>query len=444
MRNFEELSTSVRIRGSRRQFDESVRAYGAGAYRSATIALWICLLLDLVEKLRILADSGDAAAKALIAEVDKARKDQDVQKMVAFEGGLLDRACSDFELITPREMTELERLRQDRHACAHPSFHGEGEEPYDMAPEQVRAYMVLVVDSVLSQPPVVGKALVERFIADTKGASWPTEDLVGYLRERYFQRARSNVMQNILRVAVKAGIRPPDEDNSIARRCVATLAAAAEIDRPQVGETIRHVLTSWRDNLSDDDLLRIVGALGVFSECWSALGPENVTRVCTLLETAGSETLIDQRAFASGPPSEPAVADKYDGAVARLDPEDLQSLTRKSYPKEQWVAGVLKELKEVGTFRSAEEVMHMVVTVAGALGLDDIKSVGEQFVRNNQINQAYDMPQLMSRLVERTSDVKGSREAWVAAVTDYRERYNPDIDPGGYYSYEDLLAELGE
>jgi len=225
---------------------------------------------------------------------------------------------------------------------------------------------------------------------------------------------------------------------------VATLATAAEIDRPQVGETIRHVLTSWRDNLSADDLLRIVGALGVFSECWSALGPENVTRVCTLLETAGSETLIDQRVFASGPPSEPAVAHKYDGAVARLDPEDLQSLTRKSYPTEQWVAGVLKELKEVGTFRAAEEVMRMVVTVAGALGLDDIKSVGEQFVRNNQINQAYDMPQLMSRLVERTSDVKGSREAWVAAVTDYRERYNPDIDPGGYYSYKDLLAELGE
>ena len=168
MRSFEELSTSVRIRASRRQFDETVRAYGAGAYRSATIALWICLLLDLVEKLRILADSGDAAAKALIADVDKAREGHDVQKMLELEGGLLDRACSDFELITRREKSELERLRDDRNACAHPSFHGEGEEPYDMAPEQVRAYMVLVVDSVLSQPPLVGKALVERFIADTK------------------------------------------------------------------------------------------------------------------------------------------------------------------------------------------------------------------------------------------------------------------------------------
>ncbi len=115
-----------------------------------------------------------------------------------------------------------------------------------MSAEQIRAHMATAVDAVLAQPPVVGKAVVARFIADTQSASWPTDRLADYLRERYFDRARANGMRNILQLAVKSALRPPDGDNRIAERCVATIAAASEINRPQVVEAVSDILTRWR------------------------------------------------------------------------------------------------------------------------------------------------------------------------------------------------------
>lgn len=443
MRSLEDLTSSVRIRASRVQFEEAVRSYSAGAYRSATVALWICLVLDLVEKLRILADAGDGAARKLIDEVTRAREAEDIQKMLNIEAGLLDRAFADFELITAREKVHLERLRQDRNLCAHPSFHGDGDEPYEMSAEQVRAHMSTVVDAVLAQPPVVGKALVDRFIADTKSASWPTDRLADYLRERYFGRARANGMRNILLLAVKSALRPPDGDNRIAGRCVATIAAASEFDRPRVVEAASDILTRWRDAMSEDDLLRTVGALGMFPEAWRALGPENAVRVGVLLSTVDSDALIEQRAFASGPPLEPDVAVKYGEAIARLEVRHLEILTGKPYPKEQWVGKVLEVVRSASTYRSGEEAMRMVLRVAEVLSLDDIKHLGAEFVRNSQIHHASDMPQILSRLVEATRRLPGATTAWKCAITEYRSsRYDPSTDPGAHYSYEDVLEEI--
>lgn len=444
MRSFEDLRLSARTAVAREQLDEVVRAYNAGAYRTATVGLWIAVVHDLTDKLRVLADSGDGNAFRLIEEIERARNSENYKYLQAFESELLSKARDDFELISAREYNELLRLKRDRNLCAHPSFRADADDPYEMSEEQVRAYIVLVAEAVLAQPPIVGRQLVDRFSADTSSESWPDEDLTGFLRDRYFRRARRNVIRNILRVATKAAIRPPDGDNRAAGRCVATLTSSIAIDEALTLDSIRDVLTKWRDHLSDHDLLRTIGAVGTYAIAWDSLGPENVARARVLLSTSSLDALIQERVFASGVPAHPDVARSYQEALGRLDADKLDLLTKGPYPKAQWVDVALRELDNVITWRGGERMMRILLMLASELGLDDVRRIADQFLTNDQINRASDVPQLLLRLVEGTMLIVGAREVWIETLVHYRESYTRSrtSDPGGYYSYSETLSYL--
>lgn len=444
MRSIEDLTDQVRDRGSRIHFEEAMRAYSAGAYRASTILLWTSVLQDITEKLRILADSGDGAAAVAIGEVDAARASRDLRRLQVFENGLLDRAWTEFELITAREFDELSRLRTDRNLCAHPAFLEEVEDAYRMTPEQVRAHARVAVESVLSQPPVVGRALVGRFIADTKSGSWPDDSLIEFLRARYFNRARPASIRAIATVAVKAAIRPPDGDNLIARRCTAAIQAAAQIDERLVMATVTEVLSKWRDQLADDDLLRVLGALGTFRETWTSLGAENVVRLRQLLQSSTVDKLLEARAFASGPPVEGALSDAYVEAIGRFTPGQLERATRRAYPTAQWIPRVLDEVSSVFSWRGGERAMRLALAVADSLTLDDVHVLASEFVRNDQIHHAADMPQLILRIVEATDQVPGARGVWQEALHEYVQSYEVGSDPGGYYDYSEVRALLSD
>lgn len=442
MRSIEDLTDAIRTHASRVQFREATRAYSAGAHRAATILLWTAVMQDLTDKLRVLADAGDAAASTAISTVDIARTARDVRAMQNFESGLLDRARDEFEFLTAREAEELRRLGDDRNLCAHPSFHSDSEEPFQISAEQVRAYCRLVVEAVLSQPPIVGKALVERFIADTKSDSWPDEALTDFLRSRYFDRARSGIMRNLIEVAIKAAIRPPDGDNQIAGRCVAAIKGSTEINESLVHDALAGVLTKWRDHMSDTDLLRTVGAIGAFKQTWDHIGNENLARVRTLLGSTTVETLIDERVFASGPPAEPTLNVTYASAIARLNSDQLELMTRKPYPKGQWVPGVLDIVRTVRSWRGGERAIRFVIRVVDGMTLDDVKIVADEFVENDQINHAGDVPQLLELLVGRTTQIAGARDVWRHALDTYSAGRDPDPDGEDWYSYSEARAAL--
>jgi hypothetical protein len=70
MAGVEDLVDAVQDDRSRRYLAEAVHAYQAGAHRPAIIAIWVAVALDLVAKIRELADDGDGAARAFVASID--------------------------------------------------------------------------------------------------------------------------------------------------------------------------------------------------------------------------------------------------------------------------------------------------------------------------------------------------------------------------------------
>ena len=90
--------------------------------RAAIISTWIAVAFDFIDKINTLEAQGDAVAKLFAEEFRKARQTSDLAGALNFEKKILYRAHKDLQLISDLEFTDLERLFQDRHRCAHPSM----------------------------------------------------------------------------------------------------------------------------------------------------------------------------------------------------------------------------------------------------------------------------------------------------------------------------------
>jgi len=192
MRALEDLLNEVRDRESRRHLDDAIRAYQAGAFSSAIIATWITVAYDLIGKIRELAESGDGQAGDFARGLDNAISSGNRDELQKTERNLLKVAHGTFELIDSRELEELDRLRNDRHVCAHPAF-VRPSEIFVPTPELVRLHLATAVDAVLAKEPAPGKRAVQRFVSEIVSASFPESlnQLAAYLRARYFETGKA-------------------------------------------------------------------------------------------------------------------------------------------------------------------------------------------------------------------------------------------------------------
>jgi hypothetical protein len=99
MRDLADLGAQVRDPDSRPHFDEAVRAFQAGALRAAVVEVWVAVSLDLTNKIRHLAETGDGVAASAIKALDAAVASRDVPAMQAFERTILDECEQTFELM---------------------------------------------------------------------------------------------------------------------------------------------------------------------------------------------------------------------------------------------------------------------------------------------------------------------------------------------------------
>ena len=87
---------------------------------------------------------GDAAATAFLNTWDNATKSGDIPKLLQLEGGILEDATANTQVVNRLARTHLDRLREDRHLCAHPAFSAEAD-LFEPSHELVRLHLVNAV-----------------------------------------------------------------------------------------------------------------------------------------------------------------------------------------------------------------------------------------------------------------------------------------------------------
>ena len=126
------LTLKCRAERSREYIAEAIQCYRAGAYRSTIVNTWIATVFDLVDKIRDLALANDPIAVRIntryenyISQINSGN-DQGIKSALDFERTILATCKNELQLFDHQQLKDLERLREDRHQCAHPSFQRAG------------------------------------------------------------------------------------------------------------------------------------------------------------------------------------------------------------------------------------------------------------------------------------------------------------------------------
>jgi hypothetical protein len=442
--DLDELVLQVRNQATRVYASEAVTAYRGGAYRASLVALWVAVAFDLVAKLRELAALGDGNAATKVADLDRWIAAQDAVKLQAFERDLLKMAQEEFEFLSPHERTELERLRDDRHLCAHPAFVADDALFVPQA-EQVRAYLKSAVGSLLSQQPVQGKAALDRIIADISSSSFPNRasDIESFMRARYLGAAKASLVRNLVIVLLKAVLRDDVQElpSGLYRYTVLRVLSAARRVRPDVYEPVlRDRLRPLISALDDDQLDTVYPLLRNEERAWDWLDDANRLRLRMHLQGRRlrdpGDALVDALEV-------PQLSSEMARVLDRTENDVLEIVVDDASTSRVLLTHVLTLVAGADNFREAEHRFEsLLLPLASNMTDSDVERTLRVVASNDQVWKARRMPRLLVQLFESTRRLHATtRPAWKS----FLDQLPPDEDDDGfgadYTPLTDVLAD---
>lgn len=243
------------------------------------MACWIAVCFDVIEKLRELALAGDKEAEKHVHEIELTRRDGDVVRALKFERELLSIAKDKFELISPIEFIDLERLQEDRNRCAHPSLTSE-EQAYAPSAELARLHLHSTVTHLLQHPPAQGKYALDRLLGDVESEYFPTgakEAHVAFAAGP-LKRPRDSLVRNFVLVLAKTLLNEkPDYKRRM--RLEAAIAATSQLHPLVYSATLRDRLSPLFRAVPDESLSAVIYFLRNVKDSWQYLEADVVQRI---------------------------------------------------------------------------------------------------------------------------------------------------------------------
>lgn len=284
LEDLDELTLRCRDDKARLYIGEAVASYRSGAFRSSIVACWIAVCFDVIEKLRELALAGDKEAEKHVQEIDLTRRAGDITRALKFERELLTIAKDKFELISPLEFIDLDRLQADRNRCAHPSLTSD-DQAYTPSAELARLHLHSAVTHLLQHPPAQGKYALDRLLRDVESEYFPTSEKDARIAfaSGPLKRPRDSLVRNFVLVLSKALLNDkPDYKRRM--RLKAALAAIAVLHPRIFSMTLRERLSALFRSIPDASLFAAVYFLRDVNDTWQYLDADVIQRTRNYVE----------------------------------------------------------------------------------------------------------------------------------------------------------------
>lgn len=428
---------------------EAYRSYTTGSARACILLTWSAVAADLIDKLRRLSEDGEGSANAIVLKIDSARDANDVKAMQEAEASLLTTARS-LELLDFVEERELQRLRDDRHLCAHPSLRPFGDF-YAPTAEYARAHLVAALQSLLIHPPSQGRKVVERFSAHVADPAFTGSG--NYLTHTYFDQVKPTVRRQVVGLAVKVaclepdGLPDPPGPPVLGDRMADCLRLFVERDRTLVAEQMKKVTTRLGDRPREVQI-RGVGRLGDVDVFWDAVSDPLRDQIKGLIGStlrSPQEINFEEARLVS--------------LVAIDEVRQILPVLEETFTRLDWMRQIMVITNRPGryfaqylpallsrdvasSYRLAEILTQSaVLPVAPHLTTADLQEILQAWTDNGQCLMASEMPQLAVTLYESTQHLRpGDATVWREFIGRVRA-YVPEDEP--YYRYPALAAVLG-
>ncbi|MFD0000243.1 hypothetical protein [Nocardia sp. NPDC127526] len=430
--------------------EEAWRCYNAGAIRACIATTWTAVTADIITKIVQLADGGDRQAvvfrTSLASAQAKGLTQEGVRAMQQIENGLLGKA-TEFELIDSIGLRELQRIREDRNLCVHPSLRTL-DDVYEPRAEIARGHLAVALTTLLTHPPVQGRKVLDEFstyVCDPFFiASAP------HIQAMFYDRVRSAARRNIVTFAAKHALLELDPTAQMpavehADRMAETLEALAQRDRELVRTEVEKLVNRFQ-TLDGATQLRAMIRLGVHDYFWDAMDQALVLRLEGLLYSRipenDREPLPSDAAAAIGVVRSRFAREKLPGLETRftlLPWTDRMAVLMSAVPDPYFVPAVLQLVAEAGNFRAGEQAGTLLLRHAAFLGGSDLAAAMDAWCKNTQCRQAMEMPGSAVHLFHATAHLGKTR---ATAFSEFLTGVHEHEGENSYYSYVDLQKAM--
>ena len=438
LNNIDELALEVRDANSRSYIEEAIRALRAESYRSAIIATWIAVSYDLTQKIRELSNSGEKNAINMMTSFDNAVSRQDYRTLLNFEQSIIEVAQKEFEMLQDHEAKILERIREDRHLCAHPAFVDAGV-LFQPTPDVVHSHIVHAITYVLRQQPMQGKSALTRIYSDIVSSSFPPdlELATKYLGQRYLSRAKESLVRNLLVVLLKKLLK--EKASTLDGAFTLALSAVARVRKKEWESVLSANLPVLCNECEDDGrLLNVLTLVNLDERCWEWCGEPMRIKITEIIRGGLLHDSYTPQIL-TGAMRVPDIATMLVGGFDAFSREQQIRILELS-PIDEFIPHGIRFLVEAGSFRSAETILEkIIVPMASRMTSAQIIEVVEATKENGQVNSAKESPRLLLKFFNTTlPHLTATSKAWGAFLRCMRDAMDDDND---YYAYPALAAE---
>lgn len=446
----ETLITHVWNPDTRPLVEEAWRCYNSGAARASIATTWTAVTADIITKLIHLADGGDAGAIAFRTEIANAQEKSitpdGVRAMQNIEANLLAKA-TEFELIDSIGERELERIREDRNLCVHPSLRNFGE-VYEPRPEVARGHLAVALTTLLTHPPTQGGRILQAYLDYTCDSSYvPVQS---HIQANFYDRVRAASRTNIVKLAAKHALRELDTEGRLsaieyANRSAQVLSAFAQRDR----ELVRSAVVGQREQfqtLEGEAQLRALVRLGDQDFFWELVDEPLRARFQGLLtrpitadawEPLRADIAASLATVAISDVREriPALEQRF-SSLPKLHQMNVVSMR----PHKYFVPVVIQYVKDAGSWRTGEQAGQLLVQHSFCLEIQDLRAALTSWADNFECRTAAQMPDLAVALFRNTAHLgPGQPVAFVSFLSKVQSMAEDD---DSYYRYPALEAVL--
>lgn len=287
----------VRNNHSKNYLNEAIASYRTGAYRASLITTWIAVCVDIIEKIRELSLAEDPAAQKIEQRLDNIDQN-DPSSMLAFEKDLLDIACDELQLISAIEKSHLERLKNDRNVCAHPTFSEDGNQ-FSPQAELSLSYIVQAANYLLVHPPVKGKVVIQRLFELINEPSFPVDEEKAFTllsSENNLGRVRESSVRNLSIILLKRVFR--DDAGlpfDLLFKITASLGVISRLYPPIYQSVMGSKLGPMLSEATDKQLKRVFPFLISRNEVWNKVDSADRVRIDGLIDSMSVDDLVKYR-----------------------------------------------------------------------------------------------------------------------------------------------------
>ena len=296
--DLDELILSCRTDQSKEYISEAIACYRAGAYRAVIVNTWIAIVYDLIDKMRELSSAGDGAAKKLIEDFEKHQKqidegnEQAIKSSLEFERNILKISKDEMEFFDQQQLVDLSRLREDRHRCAHPSFH-RIDEPYRPSAEQARMHLRNAITHVLSQRPVQGKAAINQIVTIVGSNYFPTdpEKAVIQLEKSEFSNPKASLVKNLID-KLMFGYFDVDSPLKFNYKTIAAIKAVISMQREIAESRVATQINRIFRDVADIHLVNAIGLSLEIPEAACSLDQASKDKAINFIQTGPAGSVV--------------------------------------------------------------------------------------------------------------------------------------------------------